>query len=171
MSIENLFEHADGGFYCLLVLDAPMKHPSTGEWIDGVVYMGSDGKVRSTSLERFAERFTKIDKYEGDDPEVEAMIRRCNPESDFAMEDVWASWHEAESKQTYAIVELAVASTLIAHGWNDSGLIRSLEWDDKKLISSSIELTQSDMARILATYDVETTPVADGYRFKVSKIT
>ena len=46
ITVNNLYEHADGGFYCILSDTTPGKDPTTGEWLDGVTYMGTDGVMR-----------------------------------------------------------------------------------------------------------------------------
>lgn len=51
--------HADGGVY-QLIEPCSIKHPSTGEWVDGVAYRGEDGKLRSTTKERWDERFEEL---------------------------------------------------------------------------------------------------------------
>lgn len=169
MIVGNLYLHADGGYYCLLSDDAPMKHPDTGDWLEGVIYTGVDHQLRSTTKARFAERFVPVAVYGGDDEAVEAMIRRCNPELDFDMADVWAAWNEAESAQTASLIEIAVASVLAGHGWTEAGIKVVPEWDGDRLVSMSVNLSPSDFRRILAGFEIERKPVAAGYQFTVTK--
>ena len=153
IKVENLYEHADGGFYCILSDAAPMKCPVTGDWLDGVIYMGTDGVMRSTSRARWDERFSPVADYTGDDEQVIMMVRRANPGNvDFDFLRVFESWHESEMSITGHMLELAVAAAMEKLG----GV-------------TELTITTEDLQRIVQTYEVERVPIPHGFTFRVSR--
>lgn len=50
-------QHADGGLYEMGRL-VNIKHPDTGEWLEGIMYYSGDGDRNVTTLARWHERFT-----------------------------------------------------------------------------------------------------------------
>lgn len=174
MSIDNLYQHADGDYYCLLSSSAPLKCPQTGAWLPGVVYMGTDGQMRSTTRDRFSERFAKVAEYTGDDEEVMAMIRRANPgQTDFDFLRVFESWHESEINITGAMLELAVASTAeLLLGLNkdrQSELGIVFDGDTGHLRAAQIPIKTEDLQRVLQTYEIEREAVPHGFVFHIRK--
>lgn len=158
---DNLFEHADGGRYCLLIPEAPMKHPVSGEWVPGVVYTGTDGVIRSTTRERWDERFTPVAEIAANDlNEAELMmIRRSNPgDVDFDFLRVMESWHESEMGITGHMLELAVAAAM-------EKLIPEMA-DGKPTL---LTITTEDLQRVVQTYEVERVPQPHGFTFCVTK--
>jgi hypothetical protein len=165
MSLDNLYHHADGDYYCLLSDDAALKNPAgEGHWLDAVVYTGTDGKMRATTKDRWNARFTPVAEYTGDDESVMMMIRRCNPGStDFDFVRVFESWHESEVNITGAMLELAVGACL--EHFDGSGGQRLLETDD----SISITIKTEDLQRVLQTYDIERVPIPHGFTIRMSR--
>lgn len=144
--VDNLYQHADGGFYCLISPETPLKHPDNGEWLPGVTYTGTDGLMRSTTRVRWDERFEPVAGYDGDDESVMAMIRRCNPGNrDFDFIRVFESWHESEASITAAMLELAVAACLERHGHME------------------ITIKTEDLQRVMQTYEVKRVPIPHGF--------
>lgn len=167
LSVDNLYEHADGGFYCLLAPEAPMKHPVSGEWVPGVVYTGTDGLMRSTTRERWDERFEPVAEYAGDDESVVMMIRRCNPgNSDFDFIRVFESWHESELSITSAMLELAVAAVL--RKWQDSV---NPGWDTEMGQPGKAEITirTEDLQSALQTFDIKRVPIPHGFIISITR--
>ena len=167
IKVENLYEHADGGFYCILSDAAPMKCPVTGDWLDGVIYMGTDGVMRSTSRARWDERFAPVAEYTGDDEQVLMMVRRANPGNmDFDFLRVFESWHESEMGITGHMLELAVVATMVR-------LSAEMNWrfEDRVDTEAGFELTISteDLQRVVQTYEVERVPIPHGFTFKVRR--
>lgn len=159
IKVENLYEHADGGFYCILSDAAPMKCPVTGDWLDGVIYMGTDGVMRSTSRARWDERFSPVADYAGDDEQVLMMVRRANPGNvDFDFLRVFESWHESEMGITGHMLELAVAAAM-------EKLIPEMA-DGKP---TSLTITTEDLQRVVQTYEIERVPEPHGFTFFVRK--
>lgn len=168
--ITNLFQHADGGFYCLLADDAPMKCPTTDAWRKGVIYTSTDGKLRSTTLERWKTRFTPVAEYTGDDEQVLMMIRRTNPgNQDFDFVRVFESWHESEINITGQMLELAVAATseIFVHALGGARDPAKLECPDDD--SVQITLMTEDLQRIAQTYEIERVPIPHGFTFVMRK--
>lgn len=161
--VDNLYLHADGGYYCLLIDDARMKHPDSGEWLPGVIYVGADGQSRSTRRARWEERFTQVQDVHPDnlsDDEM-AMIRRCNPgDSDLDFIRVMESWHESEINITGHMLELAVAATI-------KQLAPSLLVDSPE--GTSLTIQTSDLQDVLQNYEVERVPEPHGFRFVMRK--
>lgn len=159
IKVNNLYLHADGGYYCILSDAAPMKHPDSGEWLDGVIYMGTDGVMRSTSRARWDERFAPVAEYDGDDEQVLMMVRRANPGNvDFDFLRVFESWHESEMGITGHMLELAVAAVM-------EKLIP--EMSDGK--PTSLTITTEDLQRVVQTYEIERVPEPHGFTFWVRK--
>lgn len=157
--VENLYEHADGGFYCILSDAAPYKDRTTGDWLDGVIYMGTDGVMRSTTRERWDERFSPVADYDGDDEQVIMMVRRANPGNvDFDFLRVFESWHESEMGITGHMLELAVAAAM-------EKLIPEMA-DGKPTM---LTITTEDLQRVVQTYEVERVPQPHGFTFCVTK--
>lgn len=51
--------HADGGLY--EVLDFPrLKHPTTGQWVSGVLYRNGEDILCIRTLENFEQRFKEL---------------------------------------------------------------------------------------------------------------
>lgn len=168
IKVENLYEHADGGFYCILSDAAPMKCPVTGDWLDGVIYMGTDGVMRSTSRARWDERFAPVAEYTGDDEQVLMMVRRANPGNmDFDFLRVFESWHESEMGITGHMLELAVAAAMERFFWNDSfATAYSQSADGKEL---EVTISTEDLQRVVQTYEIERVPIPHGFTFKVRR--
>ena len=160
IKVPNLFRHADGGYYCLLSNDAPLKSPHSGNWHDGVIYMATDGKMRSTVKARWEERFEPVAELNTDDSEIISMIQRCNPGSDFDLGDVFSAWHESEMAITGQMLELAVAATALRL----SGLNLDLPG-----VTVKFQITTEDLQRVSQNYEIERVPEANGYSFIVSK--
>jgi len=169
----NMHLHADGGYYYLLNADAPMKHPDSGEWIPGVIYVGVDGQMRSTATARWTDRFLPVaEKDIPDDPEVQALWRRCNPDPDFNMTDVWASWHEAESAINSEVIELSVAAMLSGIAFGDTnGVTFVLDRDGALNVTQArVTLKPQHLRNVLVNYEVKREPHDDGYVFTVRPI-
>lgn len=165
IKVNNLYEHPDGGFYCILSDAAPMKCPVTGDWLDGVIYMGTDGVMRSTSRARWDERFSPVAEYSGDDEQVLMMVRRANPgDVDFDFLRVFESWHESEMGITGHMLELAVAATM--EKW--AGAIDGMDIFEKGE-GFEITITTEDLQRVVQTYEVERVPQPHGFTFRMSK--
>lgn len=160
--VDNLYEHADGGFYCLLSEDSALKEPTAvGIWHDAVIYIGVDQKMRSTTKDRWAERFSQIPYYAGEDEEVISMIRRANPgETDLDFIRVFESWHESEINITGNMLELAVAATI-------KQLAPSLLVDSPE--GTSLTIQTSDLQDVLQNYEIERVPEPHGFRFVMRK--
>lgn len=161
MKADNIYEHADGGFYCLISPETPMKHPDTGEWLPGVTYTGTDGLMRSTTHERWDERFTSVAEYTGDDESVMMMIRRCNPgDRDLDFVAVFESWHESEIGITGHMLELAVAAAMekcaVAASLPDNE-----PWE--------LTITTKDLQRVVQNYEIVRVPEPHGFRFEMRK--
>ena len=161
--VDNLYRHADGGLYCLLSADTPMKCPVTGDWIEGVVYLASDGKMRSTSRARWGERFFPLAEIREDEVSEEelAMIRRANPgDLDLDWRKVFESWHEVEIGINGHSLELAVAATV-------------LKMYDKlcpgEVSHQELTILSSDLQSVLETYEIERVPVPHGFTIRLSK--
>lgn len=158
--VENLYEHADGGFYCLLSANTPMKHPDSGDWLDGVTYMGTDGIMRSTSRARWDERFSPVAEYAGDDEQVLMMVRRANPGNvDFDFLRVFESWHESEMGITGHMLELAVAAAME----------KLCNWSIDDTAPAELTISTEDLQRVVQTYDIERVPIPHGFTFRVSR--
>lgn len=178
MRVDNLYSHPDGGYYCLLSEDAPMKHPVSEEWVDGVIYTGVDGRMRSTTMERWTKRFVRLVDYGGNDADVLAMIRRCNPDQEFGFIRVFESWHESELQITTAMLELAVAATLERHCFENPAPNIVLDWDKpevqgdtpNRLRSASIMITTEDLQRVNQQYGIEKIAEPHGFLFKVTRL-
>lgn len=160
--VDNLYEHADGGLCCLLTDDSALKEPTdVGIWHDAVIYIGVDQKMRSTTKMRWAERFSQIPYYSGDDEEVISMIRRANPgDSDLDFIRVFESWHESEINITGNMLELAVAATI-------KQLAPSLLVDSPE--GTSLTIQTSDLQDVLQNYEIERVPEPHGFRFVMRK--
>lgn len=173
MKIDNLYEHADEGYYCKLA-EGLLKDPATGDWGPSVVYTGSrepSNVMLTTTEERWKERFNPVAEYTGDDEDVLAMIRRCNPDPDFKMEDVWASWHEAESAINSEVIELAVCAIIASFAFNDSsGMSFVLTRDNVGHPAvARITLKAAHLRNILLNYEIKREPCEDGYIFSLRK--
>lgn len=159
--VDNLYQHADGGHYCLLIPDAPMKHPDSGDWLPGVIYIGVDQKMRSTTQTRWAERFSQIPYYDGEDEDVMSMIRRANPgDSDLDFIRVFESWHESEINITGNMLELAMAATI-------KQLAPSLLVDSPE--GTSLTIMTEDLQQVLQNYDLKRVPISHGFTFEMRK--
>lgn len=161
ITVNNLYEHADGGFYCILSDAAPMKCPVTGDWLDGVIYMGTDGVMRSTSRARWDERFAPVAEYTGDDEQVMMMVRRANPGNvDFDFLRVFESWHESEMGITGHMLELAVAAVM--EKWGEAVGVPLDE-------GAELTILTEDLQRVVQTYEIERVPIPHGFTFRISK--
>ena len=169
MNVTNLYRHADGGFYCLLSEDAPMKHPDSGEWLSGVIYTGIDQQMRSTTTQRWNERFSSFPAERIDDEQVWAMIRRCNA-SEFTYDDVFASWHESETAIQAELLELALCASLVAVGYDDpAGPSIVSEWDGTERKSITMTVKPEHFQHILQNYTITRDPVDGGYTLTITK--
>lgn len=176
MNVDNLYEHADGGLYCLLTPEAPMKHPDSGDWISGVIYTGVDGLLRSTSRARWDERFSPVADYRDDDPLVLSMIRRSNPgNTDFDFVRVFEAWHESEVSITAELLHMVIAATAVRFAFRDDiGEPNVLEWDKSegdpgKLQAVSVTIATADLQRVLQEYDITSEPKPRAYTIRVSR--
>lgn len=167
--VNNLYRHDDGGYYCILSDAAPMKHPDSGEWIEGVIYTGADGVLRSTSRARWDTRFSSVAEITEDQlNETELMmIRRANPgNQDFDFIKVMESWHESEMSITGNMLELAVAATLEKlHRERIERVAGEGIWSGE----AEITIMTEDLQRIVQTYDIERVPIPHGFTFRISK--
>lgn len=99
------YRHADGGLYSY---QGPQsgKHPTTGEWVEGVCYVSmEDRKPRWTDLKRWKERFTElpvqdivIEKHSLRDEEEQVTVA----EFTFKLEDAGDVRHMLISAANYA---------------------------------------------------------------------
>lgn len=177
--VENLYEHADGGIYCLLSEDAPYKDNATGDWLDGVIYMSTDGRMRSTTRGRWVERFTQIPYYDGEDEAVINMIRRCNPgDLDLDFMRIFESWHKSEMDITGHMLELAVGATLERASsvwWVESNAPRVERiWDktdpaNPRHIGIELTIRTEDLQRVAQNYEIERVPEPHGFKFVMRK--
>lgn len=172
MSIDNLYLHADGGYYCLLSDDAALKNPGgEGAWIDAVIYTGVDQKMRSTTKVRWEARFEPVAEYTGDDEAVMSMIRRCNPgNTDFDFIRVFESWHESEMNITASMLELAVAATVEQFTWSDrpSGR-KNIIFEGKRPAVVELTIKTEDLQRVLQNYEITKTAIPHGFTFAIRK--
>lgn len=158
IKVNNLYEHADGGFYCILSDATPGKDDATGEWREGVTYMGTDGVMRWTSRARWDERFKPVAEYDGDDEQVLMMVRRANPgKMEFDFLRVFESWHESEMSITGHMLELAVAA--------------AVEQLDPAVGERPVEITISteDLQRVVQIYEIERVPIPHAFTFRITK--
>lgn len=166
IKVNNLYEHADGGFYCILSDAAPMKCPVSGDWLDGVIYMGTDGVMRSTSRARWDDRFSPVAEYAGDDEQVLMMVRRANPgEVNFDFLRVFESWHESEMGITGHMLELAVG--VVAERF--ASLYPALPEGVQDPDNMRLTITTEDLQRFVQTYEVERIPQPHGFTFVMRK--
>lgn len=171
IKVDNLYEHADDGFYCLLSDATPGKDDTTGDWREGVTYMGADGVMRWTSRTRWDDRFTPVADYTGDDEQVLMMIRRANPGNlDFDFLRVFEAWHESEMSITGNMLELAVAAVIQKYEW-PGHLVDAPSRYGKEGDPDYAEITimTTDLQRVLENYDIERVPIPHGFTFKMSK--
>ena len=166
ITVNNLYEHADGGFYCILSDTTPGKDPTTGEWLDGVTYMGTDGVMRRTSRARWDERFNPVAEYSGDDEQVIMMVRRANPgNTDFDFLRVFESWHESEMGITGHMLELAVAVVVERFASLYPALPEGVQNPDDMRFAISTE----DLQRIVQSYEIARQAVPHGFVFHIRK--
>lgn len=165
--VPNLYRHADGGLYCLLSDDVPLKEPTAvGVWHDGVVYLADDGRMRATTQERWHERFYEVAEIaESELTEAQmAMIRRANPgDPDLDFRSAMESWHEAEIGVQSNMLELTVAVVMSAF----APLAEQIDPDDKTL---EMTIRSSDLQRVLETYEIERVPLEDGFTLRLKKL-
>lgn len=168
IKVDNLFQHADGGYYCLITLDGALKEPADeGVWYTAAIYTGTDRKLRSTTERRWNKRFSPVAEYTGDDESVIRMIRRTNPGSiDFDFLRVFDSWHQTEMAVTGHALELAVASTVVKlaamMNWNLNDRLDMAE-------GLSLDITTEDLQNVLQGYEIERVPIENGFRFEMRK--
>lgn len=170
--VPNLYRHADGGLYCLLSDDAPMKCPATGDWIDGVIYTAEDGRLRSTSRARWGERFFPVAEIaESDLTESEmAMVRRTNPgDLDLDWRKVFESWHEVETGINGHALELAIGAAMASFYWGGATRSHENEADGWHIKAAEITILSSDLQHVLETYEIERVPVPHGFTIRLSK--
>lgn len=171
--VDNLYEHADGGLYCLLSDDSALKTPDDGgDWCAAVIYIGVDQKLRATVKRRWEERFRQIPCYEGEDEDVMSMIRRANPgDSDLDFIRVMESWHESEINITGHMLELAVAAVIEKYEWPRSFADAPSRFGPPGEKPENVEMTitTEDLQRVLQTYEIERVPEPHGFTFKMRK--
>lgn len=170
IKVDNLYRHADDGLYCLLSDDVPIKCPETGNWVDGVVYLAADGRMRATSVDRWNDRFTAVTEIAEDKltEEQMAMVRRANPGSlDFDFVQSMESWHESEMSITGQMLELAVAVVVERF----AKLYPALPEGTQNPDDMTFTITTEDTQRVLQTYDIERVPVPNGFTFRLTKAT
>lgn len=160
--VDNLYRHADGGLYCLLSDDAPMKCPVTGDWLDGVIYTGEDGRLRSTSRARWGERFfpvAEVPESDLSEPEM-AMVRRTNPgDIDLDWRKIFESWHEVETGINGHALELAIAAVVE----------RTANWPIDPQEPVEITIQSSDLQRVLENFEIERVPVQHGFTIRLTR--
>lgn len=173
MKADNLYAYqGNGDLYCLVIDDSDYRG-TDGTWEPGVIYVGTDGRMRSTTKARWEDRFKPVAEYAGDDEAVIAMIRRTNlPEFDLG--DVVTAWHESESQITSELLRLMAATVAVSGRFNDPELPQVvLSWDDPASdgVLSSVALTiqPRDLAYVSANYAIEWEPDQKGYRFSIRK--
>jgi hypothetical protein len=170
IKVENLYEHADGGFYCILSDAAPYKDRTTGDWLDGVIYMGTDGVMRSTTRERWDERFSPVADYTGDDEQVLMMVRRANPGNvDFDFLRVFESWHESEMGITGHMLELAVGAAIESFVWGGAERSHVDFPDSRKIKEYTLTIKTEDLQRVVQNYEIERVPIPHGFTFVMRK--
>lgn len=164
MSIDNLYLHADGGYYCLLSSEAALKNPAgEGHWLDAVIYTGTDGKMRATTNDRWNARFEQVAEYTGEDKSVMDMIRRCNPGNhDFDFVRVFESWHESEMSITGHMLELVAAAVMVQ--WTETTGCAA-EWEEPFEITIKTE----DLQRVLQGFEIERVPIPHGFVIRLTK--
>lgn len=170
MKIDNLFQHTDGPFVCLISPQTPLQHPESGDWLPGVTYATTDGLMRSTSMGHWEELFAPVADYAGDDESVLRMIRRCNPgdrELDFVA--VFESWHESEIGITGHMLELAVGAAMEAYIWGGAKKYNVNEKGSPRVASASLTIGTEDLQRVLQNYEIERVPEAHGFTFNMRK--
>lgn len=173
MKADNLYSHPDGGLYCLVIDDAPMKCPVTGDWLDGLIYIGTDGRMRSTTKARWAERFSPVAEYHGCDEAAMAMIRRTNAEP-FDLGDVMTAWHESEVQVTAEMLKLMAATVAISGRFKDENLPETvLDWDNPvsngALLGVSLTIHPRHLSYVSQNYEIDWEPEDGGYRFSIRK--
>lgn len=156
---QKVYLHADGGTYALLVSGIAIKDDATGNWVDGVLYVGTeDEQIRATSLARWQERFTSV-QYTGDDPAVLAMLRRANlSDSGFDFIRVFESWGEREANLTAVLLDLAIAATMHKCGAaqvNGEG---------------EVTITSADLRDISERFEIEREEIANGWTLRVKRL-
>lgn len=172
VQVSNLYEHPDGGYYCLLSDANPGKDPTTGDWVPGVIYMGTDGVMRWTSRARWDERFTPVAEYTGDDEQVLMMVRRANPgEPSFDFLRVFESWHESEMGITGHMLELAVAAVVEKTVWPGEGGSIAIQHGEAfgDHVMAEVTIRTEDLQRIVQTYEIERVPIPHGFTFRITK--
>ena len=160
--VDNLYRHADGGLYCLLSDDAPMKCPTTGDWLPGVIYTAEDGRLRSTTRDRWGERFSPVAEItEADLTESQmAMIRRTNPgDLDLDWRKVFESWHEVETGINGHALELAIGAVME----------RMANWPINPEEPVEITIQSSDLQRVLENFEIERVPVQHGFTIRLTR--
>lgn len=160
--VDNLYRHADGGLYCLLSADTPMKCPATGEWLDGVTYLGYNGRMRSTTRARWDDRFSPVAEIREDELTEEelAMIRRANPgDLDLDWRKVFESWHEVETGINGHALELAIAAVME----------RTANWPIDPQEPVEITIQSSDLQRVLENFEIERVPVQHGFTIRLTR--
>jgi hypothetical protein len=169
--VDNLYHHVDGGLYCLLSDDTPLKCPVTGDWLPGVTYLSPDGKMRSTTQERWADRFDRVAAIPEDKltEEQMAMVRRANPGSlDFDFVQTLESWHESEMAITGQMLELAIA---VCAEKMIGDRIEQMAGEGVWSGETEITITADDMQRVLQTYEIERVPIQNGFTVRLKKAT
>ncbi len=171
MKTKNLYQHEDGGFYCLMSDDAPLKCPVTSEWLPGIIYSSTDGRLRSTTRIRWDARFKAVTEYTDGDETVHNLIRRCDPTATaFNFEEVFESWHTAEMGVTSNMLALAVAACLESFYWGGARRTSvASKTDLHQIAEADITITSQDLQRVLQTYHVESVPEPHGFRFVIRK--
>jgi hypothetical protein len=163
MTISNLYLHVDGGYYCLLIDDADYK-TTEGDWVPGVVYTGADGRIRSTTRERWEDRFTLMLANDaaiaGMPEDVQSMIRRANPgDPDLDFVRVFESWHQSEINITGNMLELAVAAAIEPF----------VDLDESDAEDFRLTIRTEDLQRVLQNYEIERVPEPHGFTFVIRK--
>jgi hypothetical protein len=174
MKIDNLYQLDNGCFYCLLSGDTTLKAPEQGGmWHDAVIYVGTDGEMRSTVKTDWFARATQVAEYTGNDESVMQMIRRCNPgDRDLDFVAVFESWHESEINITGHMLELAVGACLERYVFPNARPTRDLDIhgeDDGSITAASITITTADLQRVVQNYEITRVPEAHGFRFDMRK--
>lgn len=138
-----------------------MKCPVTGDWLDGVIYTGEDGRLRSTSRALGRTVLPVAEVPESDLSEAQmAMVRRTNPgDIDLDWRKIFESWHEVETGINGHALELAIAAVME----------RMANWPIDPQEPVEITIQSSDLQRVLENFEIERVPVQHGFTIRLTR--